>query len=103
VHGRFQGGRRSCDRPSDCVAGSVPLPDLRQAIADSHRLPLRARRHVAVDEGLGQQTRRWPELTEQVSREAALLGFGQGTRVMRDHPAQQKICAFDVAEIPGTV
>jgi len=66
-------------------------------------LPLRARRHVAVDEGLGQQTRRWPEVTEQVSREAALLGFGQGTRVMRDHPAQQKVCAFDVAEIPSAV
>jgi hypothetical protein len=87
MHGRFQGRCRTCDRPSDRVAGSVTLPDLRQAIANSHRMPFRARRHVAVDEGLGQAARRWPELADQLTGETAFLGLGQGTRVMRNHPA----------------
>ena len=79
MYGRFQGRCRSCDRPSDRISGSVPLPDLGQAIADTYRLAVRASRHVAVDEGLRQAARRWPELADQVTGETPFLGFCQGT------------------------
>jgi hypothetical protein len=103
LHGCSQRGRGARDRTSDCVAGAVPLPDLRQAIADSHRLSVRAGRHVAIDQGLGQVARRRPELTNQLSGEAAFLCLGHGTGVMRNHPAQQRLCTFNVAEVPGAV
>jgi hypothetical protein len=103
MRGRFQCRCRSCDRPSDCVAGSVTLPDLRQAIANSDWMPVRARGHVAVDDRLAEEAWRRPELTDQLSRKAPFLGLGQSTRVMRNHPAQQQLAVFGVAEIPGTI
>jgi hypothetical protein len=87
----------------DRISGSVALPDLRQAIADRHWPPVRASRHVAVYEGLGQEARRWPEVSDQFTGETSFLGLGQRTGVMRDHPAQQRLGVFGVTEVPRTV
>jgi hypothetical protein len=77
--------------------------DLRQAVADSHRQPVRAGRHVAVDERLGQIAWRRSELTNQFSGKAAFFCLRQSAGVMRNHSAQQRFGIFDVAEVPGAV
>ena len=103
MYGRFQRRRRSCDCPGNRIPGPVSATNLRQTLADSHWLTVGASRHVAVDERIRQLAWWWPELADQLSREAALLGFCQRTRVMRNHPAQQRLGVFGVAEMPGAI
>lgn len=103
MHSPFERRRGAGDRTSDGVARAVPLPDLRQAVTDLHRLPVRASRHVAVDERLGQIAWCGPELADKLHREAAFLCLGQGAGVMRNQSAQQRLGTFDVAEVPGAV
>lgn len=66
-------------------------------------LPVGASGHVAVDERLSQIAGRRPEFAYQVSCKAAFLGFDQCAGVMRDHPAQERFGALDVAEVSGAV
>jgi hypothetical protein len=101
--GRFERRCRARDRPRDCIASTVPLPDLRQPLADIQGLSVRASRHVAVDECLSQIAGRRPEFARQVSRKAAFLCLDHRAGVMRDHPAQERFGARDVAEVPGAV
>ncbi len=103
MHGRFKRRRGAGDRTSDGIARAVPLPDLRQAVAYVHRLPIRAGRHIAVDEGLGQVAWCGPELANKLTGETAFLCLGQCTGVVRNQSAQQRLSTFNAAEVPGAV
>jgi hypothetical protein len=85
------------------VIWPISVANLSQALLDCHALALRAGRHIAVDQRVGQVTRCGPELAEQVSGEPAFSCFNSSAGMVGHQPAYGWVGMLNVAEVARTV
>ena len=85
------------------MARTIAGADLGQATRDRQAMAVRAGRHVAVDQRIGEVAAGGRELCSQLAGQPALDRLVDRTRMVGDQPAQHRAGSLVVAQVTGAI